>query len=335
MRILVTGAGGFIGSHVTEELVRRGHEVTALVEPGGPLSNLAGIDARRIFVDVRSRQDLRRAATGQEVLLHLAAIPSDWAPAPLIEAVNVGGTRNLVAAALEGGCRRLVLMSSLAVHASSGHRQATEETPRDRRDLPYANSKRRSEDLVLDQRLSGRLEGVVIRPGLAPFGPRDRLFSASLCRILRKGGVLPLVRGGTTALCTSYVENLAKGVALATEHPGAAGEVLVMADDGEPSWREFFGAFAEALGVRPRFPALPWAPVHLAAHAMELAWGAARVTRPPPLTRYRVDLMRHDFHFSSRRAKALLGYSPEVSLKEGVARTVAWVQSQGLFSPRA
>lgn len=326
MKVLVTGGNGFIGSHVSETLLGRGHRVRAMAQPGTPLENLAGIDVEVVPGDLREAEDLARACAGQEVVVHLAAVPSDWAPAALIDDVNVGGTRRLLQAALTAGCRRFVLMSSLAVHASRGHREGREDAPRDRRDLPYARSKAAAEDLVLDPGLAGRLEAVVIRPGLVPFGPRDRLFSLAACRLLGRGAPFPLVRGGRTAICTSYVENLAEGVALAAERPEAAGERFVMGDDGAPSWADLFGALCRALDVRPRFPAVPWAPVHLAAHGMELLWSAARVRSAPPLTRYRVDLMRHDFHFASDHAKGILGYTPRVDLEEGARRTVAWAR---------
>ena len=124
--------------------------------------------------------------------------------------------------------------------------------------LPYAVSKRRAEDVVLDPRLRDRLEGVVVRPGLVPYGPRDRLFSWQLCQVLR-GRLLPLIHGGRTRICTSYVENLAAGVALTVERPEAAYETLNLTDDGAPTWAALFGAFARALGTAPRMPGLPWA----------------------------------------------------------------------------
>lgn len=324
MRILVTGGAGFIGSHCVEALLRRGHEVRVLVQPGDLAPNLASFEVARVEADVRDADALSRACTRQEAVLHLAAIPSDWAPRALIEAVNVEGTRNLVAAAAGRGVRRFVLVSSLAVHASSGHLQGTETAPRDRRGLPYADSKRVAEDIVLSPAIRSRLQGVVIRPGLVPFGPRDRLFSAPLCRALERG-VLPLIRGGRAHLCTSYVENLAHGLVLAVESPDAVGQVFVMADDGAPTWRAYFSGVARALGVSVRFPPVPWAPLHGAAWAMERAYGRLPLRGAPPLTRYRVDLMRRDFHFSSEKARRVLGYAPSVGLGEAVRRTVAWV----------
>jgi nucleoside-diphosphate-sugar epimerase len=325
VRALVTGANGFMGAHLVAELGRRGHRVRGLVQPGTPTESLRGLDVELLPGDVRSRATLRAACAGQEVIFHLAAIPSDWAPAALLHAVNVEGTRNLVAGALHAGSRRLVLMSSLAVHRSSGHRDATEDTPRDRTDLPYAESKRRAEDLVLDPRLDGRLEAVVIRPGLVPFGPGDRLTSLGLARALR-GGNLPLIGGGRATLCTSYVGNLVPGVALAGEVAAAAGQTLILTDDGHPTWADLFGALARALGAPPPRWSLPWAPAHAAAAVVEAAYGLLRIYALPPITRYRVDLWRHDFHFCSARAKRVLGYAPTVGLREGAQRTMDWAR---------
>ncbi len=325
MKTLVTGANGFIGSHLVTELVRRGHRVRGLTQPGTPVDSLDGVDVELWPGDVRSRRDLRRACEGQEVIFHLAAIPSDWAPAKLIHAVNVEGTRNLVAGALGAGCRRLVLMSSLAVHRSGGHLDGVEDTPRDRRSLPYAESKRLSEDIVMDSRLAGRLEGVVIRPGLVPFGPGDRLASLGLARALRTGR-LPLIGGGRRIICTSYVENLVGGVTLAGERDAAAGQTLILTDDGYPTWADLFGAFARELGAPPPRLSLPWAPVHVAATAVEALYTLFRISAMPPITRYRVDLWRRDFHFSSARAKRVLGYEPTIGLEEGARRTMDWAR---------
>ncbi|MFH2010937.1 MAG: NAD-dependent epimerase/dehydratase family protein [bacterium] len=325
MRALVTGANGFIGSHLCRELLRRGQQVRGFVQPGTSTAPLRGLDLELHTGDVRSRQALRQACIGQELLFHLAAIPSDWAPAALIHEVNVEGTRNLVAGALAAGSRRLVLMSSLAVHASTGHRNATEDTQRDRNDLPYAVSKRLAEDIVLDPRLHGRLEGVVIRPGLVPFGPGDQLTSLNLARALGSGR-LPLINGGRAAICTSYVENLVPGVALAGQRSEAAYETLVLADDGAPTWADLFGSLARELGAPPPPFSLPWSVTQVAATALEGAFHLLSIQASPPITRYRVGLWRHDFHFTSARAKRVLGYRPTIGLDEGVRRTIGWAR---------
>lgn len=327
MTTLVTGASGFIGSHVVDALIAREHPVRALVQTGTSPGPLVGGPAEIVWGDVTRPADLLRVCQRVDRIVHLAAVPSDWAPAQLIHAVNVGGTRNLVAAALAAQVRRLVLVSSVAVHASTGHLHGREDAARDRTHPPYALSKRLAEDLVLDPRLAGRLEGVVVRPGLVPFGPRDRLFSLGAARALRAGR-LPLVGGGRTRLGTAYVENLAAGLALATEHPAAAGQTYVMGDDGTPTWLEFLGALARALDAPAPRGAVPWALAHALATGVEGLWGALGVRTPPPLTRYRVGLLRADFHFSSEKAKQELGYAPRVTWAEGVERTAAWCRAE-------
>lgn len=327
MKALVTGANGFIGSHLVTELVRRGHRVRGMVQPKTPTDSLEGVEVELVDGDVCSESQLRQACADQEVIFHLAAIPSDWAPTKLIHAVNVEGTRRLLDAATDAGCRRLVLMSSLAVHRSTGHTDATEDTPRDRTELPYAASKIACEDLCAAAQSAGRLETAIIRPGLVPFGPGDRLATLELARVLRKGR-LPLIGKGRTAICTSYVENLTPGVALAGEVDAAAGETLNITDDGRPTWADLFGAYARHLGAPPPRRSLPWGLAQAAALTVEGVWGLLRLSSLPPLTRYRVGLWRHDFHFSSARAKRVLGYQPTISLEEGAKRTMDWARSQ-------
>jgi nucleoside-diphosphate-sugar epimerase len=327
MKILVTGASGFIGSHVVDALIARGHAVRALVQTGTLPGPLVGGPAEIAWGDVTRPADLLGACRDVEGIVHLAAVPSDWAPERLIHDVNVGGTRNLVAAALAAGCRRLVLVSSVAVHASTGHLHGREDAARDRSHPPYALSKRLAEDLVLDPRLAGRLEAVVVRPGLVPFGPRDRLFSLGAARALRAGR-LPLVGGGRTRLGTAYVENLAAGLALAAQHPAAAGQTYVMGDDGTPTWAELLGALARALDAPEPRGSVPWVLAHALATGLEGLWGALGVRTPPPLTRYRVGLLRADFHFGSEKAKRELGYAPQVTWQVGVERTAAWCRDE-------
>lgn len=124
------------------------------------------------------------------------------------------------------------------------------------------------------------------------------------------------------------MENLADGLRLAVASPNAVEQVFVMADEGAPTWRSTFSAFARALGVTAQFPPVPWAPLHGIAWALEQTYGRLHLRGAPPLTRYRVDLMRRDYHFSSEKARRVLGYTPTVRQEEAVRRTVAWVDEE-------
>lgn len=324
-RVLVTGGAGFIGSHLAEALVASGARVRVLVEPGLPAPNLDGIDVERVEGNLLDPPSLARALRGIERVFHLAALASDYGPRERFLAVNTGGTRNVLAAALEAGARRFLLMSSLAVHAFRGWRGGDETAPRGAT-LPYGASKIRAEDAVRAEGEAGRIEAVVVRPGLFPFGPRDRTSFFPLAQAMERG-IYGYIGGGRSRLCVSYVENLASGVVVAGAHPGARGKTYIIEDGIETTWRDLSERFAEALGVaRPRLSLPAWVARPVAA-AWEGTWRALGIAQAPPLTRYRVGLVARDFHFTGRKFREECGWSPRVSLEEGIRRTVAWYRS--------
>jgi len=321
---LVTGANGFIGSNLVRLLAEKNWEVRSLVLPGTALAVLEGLPTKILFGDILEPSSLEAAVRGVEVVFHLAALARDWGPREPFMKVNVGGTRNVVEAAAAGGVRRVVLMSSLAVHDYRGHRGAGEDTPLDcPADFHYGRSKIACEALLREAHEKGRIEGVVVRPGVFPFGPNDTTSFAKLAPALEKG-IFAFVNDGEARLSTAYVENLCHGLVLAATYGRAAGKTYVIADDVEITWRELFTLFCRELGVKPPRLSVPYPVADAAAAATERLWSVIHPDEEPPLTRYRARVMARDLHFVSRKAKLELGYAPPVDLEEGIRRTVAW-----------
>ncbi|HEX7022908.1 MAG TPA: NAD(P)H-binding protein, partial [Trueperaceae bacterium] len=245
----MTGAHGFIGSHLVEELVAHDWEVRALLSPWGRADNLASALARPgpelVRADITQPESLRGAFEDVDVVFHAAARVAEWGPWEPFYRTNVEGTRNVLRAAEQAGVRRLVLVSSVAVHRFRGFCDADPRVlPRDGDVNAYARSKVMAEEIV--EGASG-LEPVIVRPGLWPFGPRDRNFVRQLEALRR--GLRPLVNGGRARINTAYVENLVLGLRLAGEVPGAAGRAYLVADEGAPCWRELMDVLAELAGA--------------------------------------------------------------------------------------
>ena len=329
MKILVTGANGFLGSHVTEACAEAGHEVIALVLPGTPTDEIAHLDVALVAADVTRPRSLRPAMRGVEAVVHLAALASDWGPWSTFRAVNVEGTRHLLEAARAAGATRFVLVSSVAVHAYRDYGAgADEETARDGGALPYGRSKIEAEDLVRAAHDAGELEAVVVRPGLVPFGPRDRQAFVPLARGLERGA-LPLVDGGRARFTTAYAGNLADGLLATATHPAAAGRTYLLADERVVTWREYFRAIADALGCPPPRRSLPGWLAAAAGAASEELFRHLPLPGVPPMTRYRARVVRSDLVFRSDRARRELAYRPRVGLEEGLRRTVRWYRRAG------
>ena len=332
MRALVTGAHGFIGSHLCERLLAAGFGVRALVSPWGSIDNLGAVLDRLELTraDITDESGLRGACEGVDVVFHAAARVADWGPWEAFYKTNVLGTQNLLREAERAGAGRFVLVSSVAVFPYAGFRDAdarrlerkvTHNDNSVRGGEAYARSKVAAEDAVAGAGREGRLEGVIVRPGLLPFGPRDANFERVAGAVKR--GLLPLVDGGRALVNTAYVENLVEGLYLAGTVPGAAGRDYVIADAGGVTWRDFFGTLASLLDAPPPRLTLPGALPSAAARPVEALWATLAPKTEPPLTRYRAQLMRRDVHFSLRHAFDELGYRPRVDWREGLARTVA------------
>jgi 2-alkyl-3-oxoalkanoate reductase len=318
---LVTGAHGFIGSHLVEGLLAAGHRVRAMVSPWGDLAHLRRVidDVEVVRCDITAPAGLEAACAGIETVFHAAARVAEWGPWEPFHRTNVLGTEGVLRAAERAGARRLVLVSSVAVHRYRGYRDADPRpAPLDGDLTAYARSK------VLAELMVGRARGVepvIVRPGVWPFGPRD----PTLPRLLRalRSGVFPLVGGGRSVLNTAFVDNLVDGLILAGTVPTAAERVYLVADDGMPTWREVLSELARVAGVAPRWLPLP-APLAVAAGvATEALWRVARPSHRPPIGRYAAALMRHDLHFTIRHARDELGYLPTVPWREGLRRSVA------------
>lgn len=322
MRVLVTGAHGFLGSHITMGLLAAGDTVRALVTPWGQTHNLSSklTDDRLELVraDLTTPADLAGVCDDVDVVVHAAARVADWGPWEAFEKTNVEGTRALLNEAIHAGAGRFVFISSVAVHRYTGFRNADTRTlPRNNVDSPYAYSKILAEDLLMAER---RIEPVVLRPGLWPFGQHDATFGRVAHALER--GTLPLVRGGEAVLNTAYAPNFAAGVRLAVHEPEAAGRSYVLADEGMPTWRELFAELSQQLGRRPPQLSLPGRPTAAVASGVEATWSAFFPHTEPPITRYRAGLMSRDVHFSIQHAREELGYQPKDSWRAALRITV-------------
>ncbi len=323
-RALVTGANGFLGSHVVRRLLAEGTTVRAFVQPSTSLAPLAGLPAECVAGDLTDPASLRRACAGQDLVVHLAARLGDYGPAAPYFAINADGTARLIAAARGAGVRRFVLVSSLTVHRFRPLLAGDETLPRDAVRYPYALSKVRAEEHVERAHAAGHIEGVIVRPAMVPYGPGDRLALPPLARMLRLG-LLPLVDGGRALTCTIYAPEFARGLACAARLPTAAGRTYNLVDPNPVSWHDWFAGLAAALGAAPPRLRLPAVALRPLAEALERLFRFAHIRNAPPLTPYRVALLRHDFVFHGERAARELGFSPQVERPAGLAATAAWL----------
>ena len=324
MKVLVTGANGFLGRHIVAELLGTGHTPRAMIQPGTDASCFAGSPVELAEADLADADSLARAVAGADAVIHLAALVQEWGKREWFEEVNVRGTAHLLDSAAKGRVQKFVFMSSLAVHGAGDFVDGDESAPRNDGGNPYAWSKIRCEDLVAEAHGKGGLAAVIIRPGLIPYGEWDVRGFGALAAALT-AGPMPVAGDPDNLTCTVYAPNLARGVRLALEAPPRnCHQTYVLTDGLENSWRHYFSAMADSLGVRLRLLPIPGVLARLAGSAAEGAWKSLKLGGRPPVTRYLAALMSRSTHFSSALAAEQLDYAPPHTFAEGMARTAEW-----------
>lgn len=326
MKVFVTGANGFIGSNLVRKLTRSGHSVKALVLPGTGVKNIKSTNCEIISGNMLNVEQFENSLDDIDVIFHLAAKVSDWGRWKDFYEINVKATKNLINSAIKHKVKRFVFVSSLAIHKPLGYRDGDENAPRDNTGFSYALSKIMIEDFLHECQENGKIEAVIIRPGVFPFGPEDRTSFIKIADAMRKG-IFGYVNGGKALLCTAYVENLVEGMVLAGEKEIARGQIYIIGDNVKIRWRDLIELFAKELKVKPPKFNIPYPVAKISAKAIEGIFRLLMIHSSPPLTDYRVSLVAKDFYFSSQKAINELGYKPSVSIEEGVKRTVEWYKS--------
>jgi 2-alkyl-3-oxoalkanoate reductase len=318
VRVLVTGASGFLGRAVAAELRRAGHEVRTLQRrPSG----VAG--ATDVLGSVTDAETLDRAVTGVDGVVHLAAKVSLAGDPREFTAVNVEGTRMLLDAASRAGIGRVVHVSSPSVAHTGSSLAAAGADPADpvRARGEYARTKAEAELIALEHSGAG-MHVVAVRPHLV-WGPGDpQLIGRIVARARRR--TLPLLNGGTALIDTTYVDNAATGIAAALERADrVAGRAYVLTN-GEPRpVGDLLSGICRAAGVPEPRISVPAALARGAGAAIERIWAVRPGTDEPPMTRFLAEQLSTAHWFDQTEIRRDLDWQPAVSIDEGLERLAA------------
>lgn len=325
-KVLVTGATGFAGSHLTRRLLDEGHDVRVLVRPTSDASGLELSGAEIARGDVTDADSVRRAVDGVEVVYHLAALfRRAKFPDADYRAVNYDGTLNLLEAALDAGVRRFIHCSTVGVLGHIENPPANEETPHNPGDI-YQVSKCEAEKAALGFYRERGLPVVVIRPA-GIYGPGDLRWLKIFRAIARRR--FAMLGSGTTLIHWVYISDLIDAFRLAADSPNAVGKVYIAAGERYVTLNELVETIAKSLNVPSPKLHIPVGPVRILSGVCEDVCRALRIE--PPIFRRRVDFFIKDRAFDITKARADLGYAPRVDLPEGVSRTARWYKEQGLL----
>jgi nucleoside-diphosphate-sugar epimerase len=325
MTVLVTGAAGFLGGHLTGLLADRGERPRALVRPGEATDDLTAAGADLYRADIGDRAALGPALRGARLVLHCAARTGPWGPEAEYQRVNVDGLATLVRAALDAGVQRIVHVSSITVHGNDVGGDADESSPLRAEPNPYSRSKLAGEQLLTHLIQAEGAPVTVVRPGWI-YGPGDTASFGRIARMVQSGRMI-MIGSGSNRLPLIYAGDAAQGILLAGESDRAAGRTYLLVNDEPVTQAAFLTAVAARLGVPAPHRRIPYRlAIGLGAVAEGLGKAAHRA-QPPPVMRYGLQLLGGDNRFSIARARQELGFSPQVGLAEGVRRSVDWYLS--------
>lgn len=299
MRLAVTGATGFVGSHLLDVALAAGHEVTALTRrEQPPRERVAWIPG-----DLHDRAALERLVSEAEAVIHVAGVITGHTAAAF-EMGNVEGTLAMLAAATAGGIRRFVQVSSLAA--------------REPKLSLYGASKCRSEELVYG---SG-LDWAIVRPP-AVYGPGDKE-TLELFRMAKLGVMLMPPKGRVSVI---HADDLAR-LLLALSAPDAPDGVLIEPDDGKPGgWthREFAKALGAAVGTKPAILSSPGIILRVAARADQLL----RREKAKLTVDRAAYFSHHNWVVEPKRAPPPALWHPRIETTQGLKATADWYREQG------
>lgn len=323
MQVLVTGATGFIGSHLVEHLVERGYRVRALLRPSSDASQVEALGVDVVRGDLRDAAAVQRAVAGCAHVYHLAALTArhDGTHAPF-QATNVDGTEHVARAALQAGVARMVHGSTGGVYGFTTHGVIDERRPL-RPNSPYRTTKAAAESVVQSYYRQHALPVVTAR-FTSVIGPR----SMSWLGLFRAVAAPPfrIIGSGENHFPLCPVGDLVNGLCLCAETPGIAGETFLLASQETITLNRFLEAIAQALDVAPPITHLPALPFRLY-HGLGMALYRHTGIELPRAHLYEFFLASRRFDIS--RAKQRLGYQPKVPLLTAIQDMAGWYRRAG------
>jgi len=325
MKALVTGATGFVGSHLVHELLSRGYEVRVLARDFQKAEKFNKYNIDIVYGDLKDESSLVTATKEIEIVYHLAALLGGpgICEGDLYE-VNVEGTRRLLDASISNGVKKFLYLSGGAVigDVTYGANENSTCNP----STPYARTKYDGEQLVLKYMKDFGISSTIVRSTMV-YGPGEVRYKLKMMKMIKRG-LFRIIGDGKNQTSWVYIDNLVDGLLLASMSDKAIGEIYIISDERPYTMNEFVEAASEALGVKTPGH-IPNGLALIAAVAFE---GLSKISKiDPPLFRDRIVSLTANHSCDCSKARKELGYNPKITLREGLKRTVNYYRDNNLI----
>ena len=325
MKIAITGATGFLGKSLAEDLASKGHELYLHARSEEKSEAIKNLATKLIVSDICDEDAIKELVTDADVVVHTVSnFRSASGPPESYTEINLNGTINTFERAREAGVKRFVHISTIGVLGDIKECPASETTEFNPGDN-YQKTKleaelycrKQAEDESLEMKLA------VIRP-CSLYGPGD-MRMLKMFRMLKKGTFF-VVGACDANFHAVYIDDLIAGIELAIDDD-SNNEVYIMGGDKYISLKDYITIAAHAVGAKYPWIKIPFAPMYALSAVVEFACVPFGIE--PPIFRRRVKFYRNNRAFDISKAKRELGYSPAIPLEEGMKRTVEWYKANG------
>jgi len=335
MNLLITGGSGFLGSHLVERALTAGHQVRVLVRNTSKVDVLEALGVEIVRGDLKSAESLRRAVSGIDGVIN-AASSMDGIPLET-EAATILGTRELLVAAEQAGVRRFIHISSIGIYAArklSPGETITEDFPLEKEPRfasDYVTSKIASEKAALDFAARGKMNVIVLRPGIL-YGPRGGWTLPRTGYAFGKN-LYVLIGSARNLLPVCYVENCADAALLALEKSEVTDGVFNIVDDELLTPAEFIGRLKSEAHPKLRIVRAPYTLSYAFAFIGERLGKAMRI--PFPFRTAHIFMCGWRARYSNQRAKTVLGWLPKLDKSKALSRTMNYYAGRYSLSRKA
>lgn len=334
-KCLVTGATGFIGSHIAEHLIKKGYTVRCLVRKSSNTSFLKSINVELVFGDLSNINDINKAMEGCDTVFHSAAHVGDWGTIEEIKLINIEGTRNILDCSIQHKINKLIYISTTDVYGYLGTENVNETYPYSKTFKNwYSHTKIEAEKLVFEYYEKYNLPIVAIRPSTV-YGPRsyslvDEIIQGIQTKMMFLVGNKKVIAG----LC--HIDNLMDLIFLCLKSEKAVGNAYNGCDGSKVTWEKYINALAKLTKSPPVNLVLPYWIVYILGYILEIGYRTLRsltgLKSRPLLSRLAVNLLGIHQDFSIEKAKLELGFEPKVNFEAGIESLKEYLNQRGYLS---
>lgn len=330
MNILVTGGTGFIGEYFIPQLLDKNHNVRLLVRNKDKAIKLFGGRCEYFVSDITDTKSLVGCCKDIDIVFHMVAkvgneLPNEKNMREFIK-VNVDGTKNIIEEAKRENIQRFIFVSSIAAMGIVNEKPITEKSKCDPY-LPYQISKYEAEQIVLKESRENKFPSIIIRPTKV-YGIGEHELSYNIIGKLCKKGVIPVIGKGESYNSNVYVTDLVQGL-LSTLDKGKFGEIYILTAEDSIAMNKVIKIIGNILNKKVMCVQLPKGIMIILATFIEFFF--LLIGKKPLVTKRNILATASDRIYDISKAKEELGYSPQVSMEEGITKVIKWYKEENII----